>query len=242
MNDGATNAQGQIQSSTPIDGTISRAPHHCCASIRYSKEKLMRVQVYWSFAFALLFAAMSATAQTSIDRTFTTTSNDCDDVEWSEEMLSTYPDIGEACQSVEERDGKKFVKFEGIVRQNRDRGTSVDVDFKDGSRVNLTPPEGTQIYMNGRSTSVASLRRGDQLTFYVPEDRVIAHFFAEEPTSARPAQVVTVPMAPAQVGEERERMAASLPSTASGMPLIALFGMLTLAVGVGLTVVRLRQG
>ena len=54
-----------------------------------------------------------ASAQTSVDRTFKASSQDCRDVQWSADILRDYPGIAGACQSVEQRDGRTFVKFQG---------------------------------------------------------------------------------------------------------------------------------
>lgn len=180
--------------------------------------------------FAMSCAAACAFAQSSVDRSFTTTSNDCDAVQWSDEMKKRYPDIGSACQSVEERDGKKYVKFQGTVRSTRNRGSALEIDFQGGGRVQMQPPENTQIFMDGKEVPVSDLERGDRLTFYVPEDRMTAHFYPEERLAAtQESDAVSVPLAAteqATATEEPEQMAGTLPSTASGLPWIAVSGLL----------------
>ncbi len=199
------------------------------------------------FATALMFALCTpaVSAQSSIDRSFTTTSNNCDDVQWSEEMQERYPNIDSACQSVEERNGKKYVRFEGTVRGVRNRGSAVDVDFRGGGRVQMQPPEGTKIYMSGKEVPVADLQRGDRLTFYVPEDRMTAQFYPDEQlASAQDSDAVNVPIAAAQqttpAQEESEQMAGTLPSTASDMPLLAIFGLGMLGAAGALRLARRR--
>lgn len=183
---------------------------------------------------ALSFAAACAFAQSNVDRSFTTTSNDCDAVQWSQAMQERYPDIGSACQSVEERNGKKYVKFEGTVRSASNQGSTLDIDFKGGGRVQMEPPENTKIFMEGEQIPVAELKRGDRLTFYVPEDRMTAQFYPDEQlATAQDSQAVNVPIAAAQqdtVDEEPERVARTLPSTASELPWIAFSGFLMLGV------------
>ena len=192
---------------------------------------------------AVSLTASSAFAQTSVDRSFTTTSNDCSAVQWSEEMKERYPDLDSACQSVEERNGKKYVKFEGTVRDTGNRGSSINVDFRGGGRVQMQPPEGTKIFMEGKPISVADLRRGDRLTFYVPEDRMTAQFYPDEQLAdARDSDAVNVPIAAAEQARaeepESDRMAATLPSTASGLPWFALSGFLMLGVAGALRLIR----
>lgn len=180
-------------------------------------------------AFIAAVCTSAVCAQSSIDRSFTTTSNNCDDVQWSQEVRERYSNIDSACQSVEERNGKKYVKFEGTVRGTRDRGSAIDVDFKGGGRVQMQPPQGTKIYMEGRQIPVAELRRGDRLTFYVPEDRMTAQFYPDEQLAGtQEAQAVNVPLAAAEQAtterEQSEQMAGTLPSTASDIPLLAVLG------------------
>ena len=92
-------------------------------------------------------------AQTSVDRAFSATGASCDQVTWSEEALEQYPRIASACREVTERDGKYFVRFEGEVERVRDRGRSITVDFREGDRLTLSPPENLAIYMAGQRTS-----------------------------------------------------------------------------------------
>lgn len=180
--------------------------------------------------------ATSAFAQSSVDRSFTTVSKDCSSVQWSDAALKTYPTIGTACQGVEERNGKMYVKFQGNVARNIDRGKQLEVDFKDGGKITLSPPENTQLFVNGRKTAVRDLERGDELNFYVPEDRLAAQF-AEDNTPQ--TQFVVVPIVYREV-VAMEQQAAVLPSTGSGLPLVALSGLLLLGLGSSLTLYRLR--
>lgn len=64
---------------------------------------------------AIALIAGTALAQTSIDRSFTTVTKDCDGVRWSDTALQAYPNIASACQGVEERNGRTYVKFSGTV-------------------------------------------------------------------------------------------------------------------------------
>lgn len=201
----------------------------------------MRTRHLISVAFAASLWTFGASAQSNIDRSFSTTSNNCDDVQWSEEMQQRYPDIDSACQSVEERNGKKYVRFEGTVRSAS--ASELDVNFRGGGRVQMQPPAGTQIYMNGKQIPVSELRRGDRLTFYVPEDRMTAQFYPDEQlANTQESQAVNVPIAAAAQSTEpeqddRDRMA-MLPSTASALPWLGLSGLLMLAVAGMLRAIR----
>lgn len=206
----------------------------------------MRTYLATAAGIAVSLSAACAFAQSSVDRSFTTTSNDCSGVQWSEEMKQRYPDLGSACQSVEERNGKKYVKFEGTVRDTRNRGSTLNVDFRGGGRVQMQPPEGTTIFMDGKPISVAQLQRGDRLTFYVPEDRMTAQFYPDEQlAAAEESDAVNVPIAATEQAtpeeQESDRMAGTLPSTASGLPWVALSGFLMLGVAGALRFIRRRS-
>jgi hypothetical protein len=183
----------------------------------------------------LIACASAAMAQTSVDRSFTAVSKDCSGIEWSPQALATYPTIASACQGVETRNGKTYVRFEGTLKKNVNRGQQLVVNFKDGGEVTLTPPPETSLYINGKRTPVADLERGSDLKFYIAEDRLAAQFPETETQSAR---LVVVPIV---VREESQRVAEALPSTAGPLPLLALGGILTLGFGGLLTLYRRRR-
>jgi LPXTG-motif cell wall-anchored protein len=184
----------------------------------------------------LIACASLATAQTSVDRSFKPVSKDCGGIEWSERALTTYPTIASACQGVEERNGKTYVKFSGKLNRNVNRGEQLVVDFKGGGQVTLTPPPETNLYVNGQRTPVSQLEKGAELNFYVAEDRLAAQF---TPTAEPEIQTTRMVIVPIVVREER--MAASLPSTAGEWPLAALAGMLALSFGGLLSLYRRRR-
>jgi LPXTG-motif cell wall-anchored protein len=186
----------------------------------------------------LIACASVATAQTSVDRSFKAVSKDCSGIEWSERALATYPTIASACQSVTERNGKTYVKFEGTVSRNVNQGEQLVVNFKDGGQVTLTPPPETSLYVNGQKTSVAKLERGDELKFYISEDRLAAQF-ADTPEPEPQVQTARLVVVPIVVRDAPvERMASSLPSTASDWPMFALGGIVMLGFGGLLTRIR----
>lgn len=190
----------------------------------------------------LLAVVGTAQSQSRVDRSFTTTSKDCSGVQWSEAALATYPKIASACQGVEERNGKTYVRFSGTVERNIDRGKQIEVKFKDGAKMKLTPPEHLALYVNGRKTAVRELSRGDALTFHVPEDEFTAHF-AQDAAPTATTTFAAVPIVRQQgMAEAEPERAASLPATASDRPLIVLAGIACLAIAVMLTVLRVRRG
>jgi LPXTG-motif cell wall-anchored protein len=197
----------------------------------------MSIKPVTMLAASCLVVCASAGAQTKVDRSFKAVSKDCSGIEWSEEALARYPTIASACQGVEERNGKTYVKFEGTVKRNVKKGEQLVVNFKDGGEVTLDPPDDLQLNVDGKRVPLASLRRGDALNFYIAEDRFAAQFPETETVTAR---LIVVPIASPEQVESEERMAA-LPSTASPLPLVALGGLLSLGLGGLLTLYRRRR-
>jgi hypothetical protein len=183
----------------------------------------MSTQTLTTLSTACLIAcASAATAQTSTDKSFTAVANDCNSITWSEKALATYPTIASACQSVEERNGKRYVKFSGTLERNVNRGQQLVVNFKDGGKVTLTPPPETNIYVNGKKTAAADVERGSRLNFYIAEET---------------SRLIIVPIL---LRDDSERLA-SLPSTAGPLPLLALGGFLSLGLGGLLRLYRRRR-
>jgi len=175
-------------------------------------------------AFALA-AAAGVNAQSSVDKSFTVTGTTCADVNWSPEMLAKHPKIGGACQEVMQRNGISYVKFEGEVVKVAKSGTEVTMDMKGGDKLVLNPKPDRTVYIGGKKTPVKSLRPGDSLTFYVPENRVVAAVM-ETPTA---------PVEEIDIGPPVQQVAMTtttyddLPRTASSWPMVGLLGALSIA-------------
>src|SRR4051812_21091366 len=181
----------------------------------------------------------SVQANTTVDRSFTATSDDCSSVQWSQEAMQKYPTIASACQAVQERDGKRFVRFEGKLKRN-DSGKRLTIDFKNGGEVAVTPPPETSLYVDGKLTPVKQLQKGQDLNFYIAEDRLAAQFPQEPETTT--THFVVIPLAveaPAQ--HDTSSMTASLPHTASELPLFALVGVVTLMFAGSMTLFRVLR-
>ncbi len=76
--------------------------------------------------------------------------------------------------------------------------------MKGGDTITLNPVEGRTVYIGGKKTPVKSLRPGDTLTFYIPEDRLTAAVM-ETPT----APVEEIAMAEPQCragGDDQHRL------------------------------------
>ena len=209
----------------------------------------MRLSSIVSAGIVAACAVGAVSAQTNVDRTFKASSQECRDVQWSADILRDYPGIGAACQRVEQRDGRTFVKFQGTVEAVNDEGRELVVDFKDGQTLTLAPTPTTMLYMGGVETPVSQLYRGAKLNFYVPEDRLTAQFFADD-SSAESVEIPivreqTAALEPAQPAQSQDRQtvaARELPATAGALPLVGWSAVLLILVGTGVTVFRMLQG
>lgn len=198
----------------------------------------MRSEVGLRFGCLLACVTSIAGAQTSIDRSFKSVANDCQAIQWSDNALQMYPTIAAACQSVEEREGKKYVKFQGTVERVADGGRRLVVDFKDGGQITLFPPPETNFYVAGRRTQAAQLQRGDALNFYIAEDRLAAQFPENAETEVVNTRFVVVPIMAPEARDEQ--VAATLPATATSLPLLGLGGVVFLSLGAMLRYRRRR--
>lgn len=192
---------------------------------------------------------------TSVDRSFDPSPKDCADVNWSQAALRAFPSIGEACQGVEQRNGKTYVKLEGEVEEASTGGKRLRVEFADGGELTFTPTPNTTLYLDGQRTSFAQVDPGMKLNFYIPEDRLQAEL---QPDPNRLAFVI-VPLDVTMIPEQQQSAASNerdqqrngmtanrnagatmseLPDTAGALPLIALGGGLLLLLGGAATLTR----
>lgn len=179
----------------------------------------------------------------SLARAFTANNaENCTQIVWSQETLERFPRIAVACRDVVKKDGRTFVKFQGEVTRVARRGEELDVRFQRGTDpLTLRPPEGMEIELDGRKTPVSRLSPGDELTFYIPEDRLAANFYTEDAPTAQPvavAVIVPVRSAPAEQVAQTTDDYSDLPRTAGPVPLLGMLGSMLIALGAGLTARR----
>lgn len=194
---------------------------------------------------AACLVATTALAQTSVDRAFEPSPRDCADVRWSKQTLESIPRIASACRAVEQRNGKSYVKLSGEVEDVVTGGRRVIVDFDGGGSLAFTPSPHTKLYLDGERTDFADLRPGTELNFYIPEDRLQAElqpdiqraFFILLPLEVQPAEHMAADArTPRQLPRPGALTPATLPTTASMWPAIALAGVSLLLLAVGSTV------
>lgn len=174
---------------------------------------------------------------TSVDRSFDPAPQDCRDVRWSQAALDAFPSIASACQSVEQRNGRTFVKLEGVVESVKDSGKRIRVDFDQGGDLSFRPSQRMALYLDGKRIPFAELDDGMRLNFYIPEDRLQAEL---QPDPTRIAFVVIPLEMPVDSATDPASLAAmnELPATASIWPLVGAGGVALLLLGSGLTLRR----
>lgn len=177
---------------------------------------------------------------TSVDRSFASSPKDCSDVRWSQAALEAFPSIASACQAVEQRNGRAFVKLEGTVESVKDQGKRIRVNFDDGGELSFKPSQQMTLYLDGKRTRFSEVDDGMRLNFYIPEDRLQAEL---QPDPQRVAFIVVplnMPLDTATDPAATDKVAAltELPATASMWPWIGAGGALLLALGSGLTLRR----
>ena len=190
-----------------------------------------------TIVFASIVAACgigAASARTSVDRTFTASTRECRDVRWSADLVRDYPGIGAACQSVEQRGGRIYVKLQGTVETVSRDGRQLKVDLKNGQALTLAMGATSVLYVGGIETPIASLYPGAKLIFYLPEDRLAAHFFADDSGT----KSVAVPIVRDQVAT---LAALELPATGSSLPLVGWCAVSLIFIATGVTVYRMLR-
>lgn len=196
----------------------------------------MKTMTSIAAVFALA-AAVGVPAQAA-DRAFTATGTDCTQITWSQEQLAKHPKIGVACKEVVQRNGKTYVKFEGDVKKVTNKGQEVTLQVAQGAQLTVNPPEGLRVNMEGKNIPVRDLRPGDKLTFYVPEDRLVAQLDTTEESVAQAAPITAPVVQTYETPAPSSDYAYNMPRTASTFPLLALFGAIMIILGATITARR----
>ena len=158
----------------------------------------------------------------------------CDEVVFTEEITSKFADAHNACIEVVERDGQSFVKMNVEFLSSSGGRLTFRFKNKDGSfgpTHSVSPGSDWRANIAGRSLRARDLTRGQELSVYLPSDRWEAHVTSTDMVVETFSLIIIT-------RAEAEPM--MLPSTASKMPLFALFGVLAL-LGAGMIRVKRRQ-
>ncbi len=169
---------------------------------------------------AICLISLPAFGQGRAERPFTATGDTCGSVTWSKDALQKYPTIGTACQGILQRDGKSYVKFTGEVVSVVEGGRKLTIDFKGGGVFTVSAPENMNVSINKQRTRVRDLRRGDQLSFYIPQDRLAVDVFDGDPATAAVEElpIEPTPPPPEPVAAAPKPQAAQAPPPAQAAP------------------------
>ena len=182
------------------------------------------------FAGVMSTLALVCWSQSSIAQ------GNCGDLVLTGETGQRFPNARRACLDIVERDGQQYAHF--IARITRVQGSAVEAEIKlpDGTYtqpIRFEPEESARVRIEGRSYRYRDLSRGQELDLYVPPSRWAIAVYESE------ADFATAPAVTLVALEEPTPVVASLPRTASALPLIGLLG--ALFTGLGFVVARVRR-
>ena len=167
----------------------------------------------------------------------------CERVQFSEEVLARFPNVRQACLDVINKDGQDYAVVKANLVRATPRRMTVQIKRPDGS---LSDPIGinvkgnARLNINGKMTPVADVAIGQELTTYVhvtdPGIALASDVEVVEFTPVPAATEATPEPAPAaQVAAAPE-----MPTTATRLPLAGTIGLILLALGAGISLLRLR--
>jgi hypothetical protein len=167
----------------------------------------------------------------------------CERVEFSAEVQARFPNIREACLDVINKDGEDYAVVKANLVRATARRMTVQVKRPDGSLsepigVNVRPNE--RLNIAGRMTPIQDVAIGQELTAYIHvTDPGIALAPAEE---VEVVEFTPVPATPEPAPEPAAVASATeMPSTATPLPLLGTIGVLLLALGTGIAILRRRS-
>ena len=167
----------------------------------------------------------------------------CERVQFSEEVLARFPNIRQACLDVINKDGQDYAVVKANLVRATPRRMTVQIKRPDGS---LSEPIGINVKSNerimiaGRKTPIQDVAIGQELTAYVHvTDPGIALASDVEVVEFTP---VTATPEPAPAPEPAAQVAAApeMPKTATWLPLAGTIGLILLALGAGISLLRRR--
>lgn len=146
-------------------------------------------------ALAMLLSGCGASSTTSkpIDPEKLAKVN-CSSLKFSEEFLAKYPDAPAACIEAREYQGKRYAKFNARVYLNSADRTTVTLLNPAGenlSTFSFRPSPTASVMINGKATKFTDLKQGEQISFWVSEDRMTA---SELPASTAESWAVLPPI------------------------------------------------
>jgi len=165
----------------------------------------------------------------------------CDDVTYTDTMLASNPNIGDACLEIVERNSAMFAKLKARVVRQSVNSTIVQWQLPDGSWTEpdrTYPPYGATAEIGGKEVRISDLAPKQEVNVYVISEGNFTVAEVAAPAAA-PAPMAAAP-APAKAAPAPEPKPMALPKTATQVPLFALLGGLLLLLGGAVSFVRTR--
>ena len=166
----------------------------------------------------------------------------CERVEYSEEVLARFPNIRQACLDVINKDGQDYAVVKANLVRATARRMTVQIKRPDGSLsepIGVNVKSGERFNIGGKLTPIQDVAIGQELTAYV---RV------KDPGIALATDVEVVEFTPVPAAPEPEPAteaaaapAPEMPKTATSLPLAGTIGLVLLAFGAGISLLRRRD-
>ena len=118
----------------------------------------------------------------------------CSEMHFGKAFLDKYPHAPAACQDVRVYKGKKYAKFSGKVYLTSADSTTIQLLNVAGDPLttfSFKPRPGQSIKINGKDVKFTDLQKGETISFWVPEDRMVAQSL---PSATRDQWTVTPPV------------------------------------------------
>ena len=167
----------------------------------------------------------------------------CERVQFSEAVLARFPNIRQACLDVINKDGQDYAVVKANLVRATPRRMTVQIKRPDGSLsepigINVKPNE--RINIAGKLTPIQDVAIGQELTSYVHvTDPGIALASDVEVVEFTPVPATPEP-APAPEPAAQVAAAPEMPKTATWLPLAGTVGLILLALGAGISLLRRR--
>jgi hypothetical protein len=117
----------------------------------------------------------------------------CSAIKFSKAFLQKYPKAPDACIEARQYKGQKYAKFNARVFLPMTDRITVEILNPNGDSVDtfsFKPSPSAMVSVNGKDTSYKDLRKGDPISFWVPQSRMEVH---ATPTSTSEAWTVLPP-------------------------------------------------
>jgi len=138
----------------------------------------MRKFAIYAAGAAVALASSLALADTALSDPESLPKVPCTDFKYSADFLRLYPRAPAACLEGRELNGVRWARFDARVFLTGPDFTTVRLLNRAGHTLDtfsFKAPDSAQILMNGHPEPLSGVRRGQRITFWVPEHHLEAH-------------------------------------------------------------------